>query len=42
MEIDRDHLLIATIGREIFSVEGMVQLDMIWQEIDLSLRNYQE
>jgi len=36
--LERDHLLIATLGGEIFSVDAMVQLDMIWQEVDLSLR----
>ena len=39
LSVRRDPLLIATLGGEIFPIDRMVQLDMIWQEIDLSLRN---
>tara|TARA_A100000164_G_C21892135_1_gene765935 strand:- start:181 stop:1605 length:1425 start_codon:yes stop_codon:yes gene_type:complete len=39
LSVRRDPLLIATLGGEIFPIDCMVQLDMIWQEIDLSLRN---
>jgi hypothetical protein len=39
IEIKRNHLLISTLGRSLFSIEGMTQLDMIWQEVDLSLKN---
>ena len=36
--ISRNPLLISTIGSEIFPKSRMVQLDMIWQEVDLGLR----
>ncbi len=38
ISVERDHLLIAALGQDLFSVDSMIQLDMIWQEIDLSLR----
>ena len=36
--ISRNPLLISAIGSEIFPKSRMVQLDMIWQEVDLGLR----
>ena len=38
INISRNPLLISTIGSEIFPKSRMVQLDMIWQEVDLGLR----
>ncbi len=38
LSVNRDPLLIATLGGELFPVDDMVQLDMIWQEVDLNLR----
>ena len=37
--IERNHLLISTLGKSLFSVENMIQLDLIWQEIDLNYEN---
>tara|TARA_B110000444_G_scaffold253227_1_gene283722 strand:- start:3842 stop:5260 length:1419 start_codon:yes stop_codon:yes gene_type:complete len=37
LQIERNHLLISTLGNELFPIGDMVQLDMIWQEIDLNV-----
>jgi len=37
IKIKRNHFLIAALGSELFSTENMIQLDIIWQEIDLGL-----
>lgn len=39
ISISRNHLLISTLGKSLFSVEDMIQLDLIWQEIDLNYEN---
>ena len=38
LAVERDHLLISALASQLFSIDGMIQLDMIWQEVDLSLR----
>jgi len=38
LSVHRDHLLISTLASQLFSIDRMLQLDMIWQEVDLSLR----
>ncbi len=37
IDIKRDHLLISSLANEIFSTDRMIQLDIIWQQIDLTL-----
>ena len=40
ISIKRNPLLISTIGSEIFPLDNMIQLDLIWQEVDLGLTEF--
>ena len=37
INVQRDHLLISSLASELFPLENMVQMDLIWQSADLSL-----
>jgi len=40
IETQHDHFSIATLGRNLLSLEKMVQLDRVWESIDLNSLNH--